>query len=130
MKKLTIIISLISALCANAGDIFVSQEGSDTNYGTKDKPLKSIHAALQMAREWRRLNISDKTAGGITINVDKGTYYMDRQLFIRPEDSGTKDSPTIIIGNDGATISGGSMVETWVKKGYFARNPNSLSSLR
>lgn len=117
MKKLTIIISLISALCANAGDIFVSQEGSDTNYGTKDKPLKSIHAALQMAREWRRLNISDKTAGGITININNGTYYMDRSLFIRPEDSGTKDSPTIIIGNDGATISGGTMVEGWVKKG-------------
>lgn len=46
-----------------------------------------------------------------------GVYRLYKPLFIRPEDSGTADSPTIIRSADGerAVISGGTEVKGWRK---------------
>ncbi len=58
---------------------------------------ESIHDALRQAREWRRTN-DPRCMGGITIILEEGRYYMSEPLFLRPEDSGTKESPLIIRG--------------------------------
>jgi hypothetical protein len=58
---------------------------------------ESIHEALRQAREWRRTN-DPHCQGGITITLQKGRYYMNEPLFLRPEDSGTKESPLTIRG--------------------------------
>ena len=58
---------------------------------------ESIHDALRQAREWRRTNDS-RCKGGITIILEEGRYYMNEPLFLRPEDSGTKESPLVIRG--------------------------------
>ncbi|MBO6189143.1 MAG: right-handed parallel beta-helix repeat-containing protein [Prevotella sp.] len=58
---------------------------------------ESIHNALRQAREWRRTNDA-RCKGGITITIEAGRYYMQEPLFLRPEDSGTKESPLIIRG--------------------------------
>ena len=58
---------------------------------------ENIHDALRQAREWRRLNDA-RCEGGITITLQAGRYYMNEPLFIRPEDSGTKESPLVIRG--------------------------------
>ena len=58
---------------------------------------ESIHEALRQAREWRRTN-DPRCQGGITITLQKGRYYMQEPLFLRPEDSGTKESPLTIRG--------------------------------
>ena len=78
--------SLLLFVCSNifAGDIIV-HEG------------ESLHNALRQAREWRRTNDS-RCQGGITILIKAGRYYMNEPLFIRPEDSGTKESPLVIRG--------------------------------
>ena len=99
-----------------AGDIYVSPiKGSDTAEGTSKRPLKSLDEALKMAREWRRLD-DKRVNGGIKIILDGGTYSLEKPLFIRPEDSGTLNSPTIIMGQTGtrqAVISGGLAVNGW-----------------
>ena len=59
---------------------------------------ESLHDALRQAREWRRTN-DPRCKGGITITLQKGRYYMNEPLFLRPEDSGTKESPLIIRGS-------------------------------
>ena len=59
---------------------------------------ESIHAALRQAREWRRTH-DPRCQGGITITLQEGRYYMNEPLFLRPEDSGTKESPLIIRGS-------------------------------
>ena len=69
---------------AFGGDIIVSEGGS-------------IHDALRQAREWRRTN-DPRCKGGITITLQEGRYYMSEPLFLRPEDSGTKESPLVIRG--------------------------------
>ena len=91
------------ALCSmgvTAGDIYVDKNGS-------------VADALKQAREWRRLN-SQEIAGGIRIHLADAVYPLQKPLFIRPEDSGTKDSPTIIMGG---TLSGGIAVTEWKREG-------------
>lgn len=84
MKRLLTILLLSAALYVKAGEIIV-HEG------------ESIHDALRQAREWRRTH-DPRCEGGITIIIEAGRYYMNEPLFLRPEDSGTRESPLTIRG--------------------------------
>ncbi|MBQ3632380.1 MAG: right-handed parallel beta-helix repeat-containing protein [Prevotella sp.] len=93
MRRLPALFALLlPALTAFAGEIVVS-EG------------ESIHHALRQAREWRRTG-DPRCEGGITITLRAGRYYMEEPLFVRPEDSGTAASPTVIQGETGAIVCG------------------------
>ena len=85
MKQLLTCLLALYTCHAFAGDIVV-REG------------ESIHDALRQAREWRRTN-DPRCVDGITITIEEGRYYMSEPLFLRPEDSGTKESPLIIRGS-------------------------------
>ena len=101
MKKYCLAFLLIMmSLSVYAGDIYVSPAGDDTAVGTAQAPLRSVQQALRTAREWRRLN-DPRIEGGITIYLHGGEYCLDEPLFIRPEDSGTPTSPTIVKSVDG-----------------------------
>src|SRR5688500_1742788 len=91
----------ITAL-AQGTEIFISPRGSDKNAGTKEAPLATVQMALRMARELRRLQ-DPSIRGGIHIIVSTGTYVLSEPIFVRPEDSGTEDSPTIIRAEEGTT---------------------------
>lgn len=97
-----------------AGEIYVSLQGNDKNLGTKEAPFNTLNRAIKQAREWRRLN-RPEVAGGIYIRLEEGVYAQRNSLFLRPEDSGTPDSPTVICAVDGAhpVISGGVAVTGW-----------------
>lgn len=98
-----------------AGDIYVSATGgSDANDGTVSRPLQTLEMAFRQAREWRRLG-SDKANGGINIVLRGGVYSLSSTLMLRPEDSGTPTSPTVVRSFEGekAVISGGIEVSGW-----------------
>ena len=122
MKKTFIYLSFIIFLgwfpSLFAGEIYVSLQGNDKNSGTKEAPFYTLNRAIKQAREWRRLN-RPEVAGGIYIRLEEGVYAQRNSLFLRPEDSGTPDSPTVICAVDGAhpVISGGVAVTGW-KRGY------------
>lgn len=99
-----------------AGEVYVSPHGSDRNAGTKEAPYLTLNRAIKQAREWRRLN-RPEAAGGICICLEDGVYAQSAPLFIRPEDSGTPDSPTLIraVENAHPAISGGVAVTGWKK---------------
>jgi len=99
-----------------AAEIWVSPKGSDKNSGTQQQPLATVAMALRKARELRRLN-DEPIKGGIYIKVLVGVYQLAEPLFVRPEDSGTADSPTIIEGEGiGKTVlSGGVTITGWRK---------------
>lgn len=126
MKQISLTILLIvNLLCveARAVDIYVSINGADTNIGTKEKPLATLHSAVRKARELRRLN-DVPIKGGIRIIIGKGFYQLHEPVVFRPEDSGTKDSPTEIITNEKVVLSGGIKVKGWKKlKGTVAGLP-------
>jgi hypothetical protein len=106
MKQILTIIFLLVSAQAFSGEIVVS-EG------------ESLHEALRQAREWRRTH-DPRCEGGITITIKEGRYYMNEPLFLRPEDSGTKDSPLIIRGNHKSIICGDARqqhTQVWPKEG-------------
>lgn len=115
MKKTFIYLSFIIFLgwfpSLFAGEIL---QGNDKNPGTKEAPFNTLNRAIKQAREWRRLN-RPEVAGGIYIRLEEGVYAQRNSLFLRPEDSGTPDSPTVICAVDGAhpVISGGVAVTGW-----------------
>ena len=101
-----------------AGDIWVSPKGNDFNDGTKQSPKATLTSALRQAREWRRTG-DDRVQGGITIYMEGGTYALHEPVFIRPEDSGTEKSPTVIcsISGEEVILSGGVRIRNWKKQG-------------
>lgn len=106
MRLTILLIQLLLPAWALAGEIVV-REG------------ESIHNALRQAREWRRTGDA-RCQDGITIKIQAGRYYLHEPLFIRPEDSGTDDSPLIINGEPGAIICGDPRqqhTQLWPKEG-------------
>lgn len=103
-----------SSYVGKALDIYVSIDGNDSNTGLKDKPMASLHGALRKARELRRLNDA-AIKGGIRIIINKGVYQLDEPVMIRPEDSGTADSPTEVIAEGKVVFSGGTKITGWKK---------------
>ena len=102
-------LALFSALPATAGEIFVSPYGDDAADGTRSCPLKTVRCALRMAREWRRTS-DPRSFDGIVIRLSSSAVFrLDEPLFLRPEDSGTETSKTVITtdGEAKAVISGG-----------------------
>ena len=119
MKKL--FVTAICILCSHwllAGEIWISPNGSDFNDGTRQSPKATLTSALRQAREWRRTE-DNRIQGGITIYMEGGTYAFYEPVFIRPEDSGTKESPTIIrsVGDEKVILSGGISINGWKKQG-------------
>ena len=111
-----------------AGEIYVSLQGNDKNPGTKEAPFYTLNRAIKQAREWRRLN-RPEVAGGIYIRLEEGVYAQRNSLFLRPEDSGTPDSPTVICAVDGAhpVISGGVAVTGWKRGCNHPEVPEKLN---
>ena len=119
MKKL--FVTAICILCSHwllAGEIWISPKGSDFNDGTRQSPKATLTSALRQAREWRRTE-DNRIQGGITIYMEGGTYAFHEPVFIRPEDSGTKESPTISrsVGDEKVILSGGISIKGWKKQG-------------
>ena len=113
MKRIGwLLVALVCHLQMMAGDIFVATNGDDRNAGTREHPLATVEQALRQAREWRRLK-RPEVKGGIRINLESGTYLLQRPIFIRPEDSGTEESPTVIRG--AAVIRGGIRITQWTR---------------
>lgn len=99
-------------------DIFVSPTGNDQNSGSFLQPKATLTAAVRQAREMRRLHVSG-IEQGINIVLAEGTYSLYETLNLRPEDSGTKQSPTTICGAEGkkVIVSGGQKITNWKKSG-------------
>lgn len=129
MRKL--FLTTICILCSHwlwSGEIWVSPKGNDFNDGTRQSPKATLTAALRQAREWRRTG-DDRVQGGITVYMEGGTYALYEPVFIRPEDSGTKESPTVIrsavnektvtrsAADEKVVLSGGIRIKNWKKQG-------------
>lgn len=94
---------LAATIAIHSADVYVSPSGSDANDGTAGAPKATLTSALRQAREMRRLNAPgvDK---GVTIHMADGVYDLYEPVFVRPEDSGTPSSPTVIT-SEGAPAS-------------------------
>src|SRR6056300_1632120 len=114
LSSLVILLFLCIGSVYSAVEIWISKNGKDTNIGNRENPLATLNMALRKARNMRRLN-DPSIKGGIHIILMDGTYFLDEPVFIRSEDSGTKESPTIIKSKLGAkpVLSGGTEITGW-----------------
>lgn len=114
IRLICFIVFILNIITISAGNIYVSTRGNDQAAGTKEAPLQTLEQAVKQAREWRRLQ-RPEAAGGIKILLEEGIYRQYKTLFIRPEDSGRPDSPTLICAAPKAkvVISGGVSVNNW-----------------
>lgn len=115
-KTISLVCGVLVSLTLQAGDIYLSPRGNDAHAGSLLAPKATLTGALRQAREWRRLN-DEAVQGGITIHLADGDYFMHEALFLRPEDSGTIDSPTIIRSEGGAVVHGGVSLGNWKREG-------------
>lgn len=120
MKNLTILLFLFFSAQVFSAEIYVSLKGNDFNSGTRTEPKATLHAAIREARELRRL-LKIGRDEPIHILMQGGTYNLYEPVFIRPEDSGTETSPTIIeaVQGEQPVLSGGMKVSGWKKEGKF-----------
>lgn len=116
MRHFLSIVLLSASVSLSAADIWVSPRGNDANDGTKEQPKATLTAALRQARELRRLD-DPSVKDGVTIHLAAGVHAVYEPVFIRPEDSGTAAAPTVIQGEDGASISGGVTLTGWKRQG-------------
>ncbi len=109
----------------NAADIYVAPGGSDSNDGSAAAPKATLTQALRLGREMRR-TAAPGVETGITIHLASGTYNVYEPVFVRPEDSGTAEAPTVITSDGNAVISGGVEVSGWKRQGklYVADAPS------
>ena len=118
MKHIITGLFLAVGVSLSAADVWVSPSGSDLADGSKNAPKASLTAALRQVRELRRLN--DKSVkNGVTIHLMSGVHNIYEPLFLRPKESGTSESPTVIEGEKGASISGGVRLSGWKKQGKY-----------
>ena len=115
-----IIFALIPLLAVVSGHATPRHEAAaDTPAEITVSDGESLHSALRQVREWRRTG-DERCRHGVVINVRAGRYYMSEPLFLRPEDSGTPTSPTIIRGETGAVLCGDAVqrhVRLWPRDG-------------
>ena len=74
--------------------VYVAPDGCDCAEGTSEKPLATLHAALDKVRGM----------GGAVITMRGGEYNFDRTALVTKEHSGTENSPLIIKAEKGEEV--------------------------
>jgi hypothetical protein len=99
-----------------AAEIWVAPTGDDAAEATREQPMASLGMALRKARNLRRLH-DPAAADGIRIILRDGIYPLKDTVRMRPEDSGTPASPTVIEAapNEKPVLSGGVVLSGWRK---------------
>jgi hypothetical protein len=117
-KRLPVIsvLLLLPVLTIAQLQVWVAPNGNDTLAGTAAQPFATITKALRHVREKRRLGDASIN-NGAHIVLKSGIYQLYEPLFIRPEDAGTKQSPTIIeaAAKQQPVLSGGVQILNWKK---------------
>ena len=94
-----------NVISSSALELYVAPDGDDKNSGTKDAPFASIEGARDAIRNLKAS--SGLPAGGITVHIAEGIYFLDRMITLTEEDSGTSDCPITYVGDGDVLFSGG-----------------------
>lgn len=109
------IVSAMSA-CQGAMTIYVSPMGSDEGAGTRISPFQSPARARDAIRQIKKSR-GRIPQGGFIVELQEGTYELDKPLEITAEDSSAKESPTVYRAQPSkeVRISGGKRITNFQK---------------
>jgi hypothetical protein len=104
--RLMIIILIFSHDPVSAQKIYLSPDGNDNNPGTIEKPLATLAAARDRARDFRK---SSHAINPVEVIALEGEYFMYKPLKLAIEDSGSENAPLIFKAEAGkkAVFRGG-----------------------
>ena len=96
--------------------IYVSPEGSDEGAGTRIAPFQSLERARDAIRQIKKSR-GRIPSGGFIVELQEGTYELDKPLELTAEDSGAKGSPIVYRAQPGkeVRISGGKRIANFQK---------------
>lgn len=117
MKKLRYFLLLIVVLNSFhlfAIDLYIATTGNDTNQGTKNQPLATLKGARDAIRKLRSKGALNE---GITVIIEKGTYFMNEPLILTAEDAAPSVSPVVFMAAPGEKVEfiGGIEITNLVK---------------
>jgi hypothetical protein len=94
------IVSLGASVVFSQTSLYVSQNGSDSNPGTRAKPYISLKKAVEAARDIK---------GPVTIKLSGGSHYLSQPVVFTARDARENSAPLTITSEDGqkVTVSGG-----------------------
>ncbi len=104
----------VSPGTANA-NYYVASDGNDNNAGTSvGSPFKTITKARDVIRVCTSL-----PAGGVTVSIRGGVYFLDAPIVFGPDDSGTASAPITYSAYAGEVplICGGKVITSWTSIG-------------
>lgn len=129
MKNIISALLILSTFSIHALDIHVATNGSDSNEGTKDKPLLSIEAAQHKL----------KSSGLIgkelcRIIIHEGIYRLSTPIKITTEDSGSQQYPVTYCAakNEKVVFTGAQLITSkWelFKNGIYRTNVGNLNAI-
>ena len=105
---------LVTAAPAQA-DLYVAPDGSDSNPGTRNSPLRTIAEAQKRVQE----RVEEGLESDLKVILREGMYRPSETLEFGPGDSGTEQHAVIYTGSPGeeAVISGGMLITGWKRDG-------------
>jgi hypothetical protein len=111
---LIFVLSVIFNVTSFSQKIYLSPAGNDNNPGTIDKPLATLTAARDRAREYRKNSTSPQTIEVIAL---PGEYFMMQPLVFGTEDSNPNNAPTVFRSGEGgkAVFRGGVQITGFQK---------------
>ncbi|MEI2723937.1 MAG: right-handed parallel beta-helix repeat-containing protein [Verrucomicrobiota bacterium] len=86
-----------------ARDVYVSPKGSDTNPGTKAKPVATLEAARDLVRKQKATQPLPR--GGLTVWIAAGQYHLARSLVLDESDAGSAAAPIVWRAMKGAQVN-------------------------
>ncbi len=86
----------------------VAQDGSDKNPGTDDEPFATLERARDAVRELKRTRGLEGLRM-VGVEIEAGTYFLDRPFELTEEDSGSEDTRIVYSGkgHSRTILSGG-----------------------
>jgi len=137
---LTILVFLYGTGAASGAlSLYVSPDGNDSwsgrfsvpNQDRTDGPFVTLEAARRAVRELKKTG--PLPAGGVTVWIQPGQYFLRQGFELTPEDSGTAESPIVYCApapvfrqeDAGVRVSGGQQLREWRK----VTNPAILDRL-
>ncbi len=100
--KLLAALMLAPLAALHAAEIYVATTGDDANPGTKNKPFATLERARDAIRASRKQD--GRVAGGATVVIHGGTYWMPEPFALDAQDGGTPDAPVVYRAAAGESV--------------------------
>ena len=111
LKEISISFILILSLVSVRAQthIFVASDGNDQQAGSIEKPLRSLHAAVEKLKSIKKTHANEQ----VIISLRGGEYAIDQSIRLDQSLSGTANKPTIIAAyaQEKVTLTGGIKID-------------------